>query len=241
MAEQEVLKHTEKVYKIWSKKDHSLWYKVKEFMIEILIIIFAVSVSIWFHERSEHQHQQKDVKNFLLGLRGDLKNDVREMIADKESYQASSDAFAYIRSVKQNEEINLDSLKSHGSWLFNITLLLSNTGRYEGFKASGKIGDIEDIELQNAIIDLYQEDIPNLLLSSENYNSRKSKLLDIYVRDAKRISDTSTDMLKVLKSNEVFNLASGLIDIKEILLRYDTCIARSNTIIKEIDKLYKEK
>lgn len=241
MAEQEVVKHTEKVYKIWSKKEHSFWYKAKEFLIEILIIIFAVSVSIWFHERSEHNHQQKDVKTFLLGLKGDLVNDVNEMKSDKESFEFSSKAFSYIRSVKINEQINEDSLRKHASWLFNLTRLLSNSGRYEGFKASGKIGDIEDISLQNSIIDLYEEDVPNLLLSSDNYNTRKLRLLDIFVRDAKRITDSTSDIIKVLKSNEVFNLASGLISISEIQNRYDTCIQRSTRIVAEIDKLYDEK
>jgi hypothetical protein len=238
MAEQEVVKHTEKVYKIWSKKEHSFWHKAKEFLIEILIIIFAVSVSIWFHERSEHSHQQKEVKIFLTGLRGDLVNDVNEMKVDKGSYDSSRVAFAYVRSVKINQPINIDSLKKYGQWLFNTTRLLSNSGRYQGFKASGKLGNIEDIGLQNAIIDLYEEDIPNLLLSSDVYTDRKSKLLEIYVRDATRTSDSTSDMMKVLKSDEVFNIASGLIGIGEIITRYDICIDRATTIISEIDKLY---
>lgn len=241
MAEQEVVKHTEKVYKIWSKKEHSFWHKLKEFLIEILIIIFAVSVSIWFHERSEHSHQQKDVKIFLLGLRGDLKNDVNEMESDKRSYDSSRAAFNYISSLKIRQDIDVDSLKKFGPWLFNSTRLLSNRGRYEGFKASGKLGNIEDIQLQNSIIDLYEEDIPNLLLSTDIYTQRKFKMLDIYVRDAKRITDTTNDMLKVLKSNEVFNIATGLVSVDEIFTRYDTCIARANTIIAEIDKLYNDR
>src|SRR4051812_19152197 len=47
MAELEVVKHTKKVYKIWNSKEHSFWHKAKEFLIEIFIIVFAVSLSIW--------------------------------------------------------------------------------------------------------------------------------------------------------------------------------------------------
>jgi hypothetical protein len=65
MAEQEIIKHTKKVYKIWNSKEHSRWQKIKEFFIEILIIVFAVTISIWLHNWSEHRNQQEDVKVFL--------------------------------------------------------------------------------------------------------------------------------------------------------------------------------
>jgi len=79
MAEQEVVKRTKKVYKTWTDKELSFWHKVKEFLIEVFIIVFAISLSIWFHNSSEHAHQQEEVKQFLLGLKGDLSNDMVEM------------------------------------------------------------------------------------------------------------------------------------------------------------------
>ena len=78
MAEQEIVKHTKKVYKIWNSKEHGFWFKLKEFLIEISIIVFAVSLSIWLHERSEHATQQQEVKEFLTGLRQDLLSDIME-------------------------------------------------------------------------------------------------------------------------------------------------------------------
>jgi hypothetical protein len=239
MAEQEVVKHTEKVYKIWNKKEHSFWYKLKEFIIEILIIVFAVSLSIWFHERSEHAHQQKDVKAFLLGLKGDLQNDVNEMEEDKRSYLRTSNAFRYLASLKLKEIANEDSIYLHSGRMFNITRMLSNTGRYEGFKASGKLGNIENIALQNDIVNLYEEDFPNLLLTSDIYTERKMQVLNIYTRTAKRITDSTTNLAEVLSSDEVYNVASALWDVSEIISRYDSCLARSRRVIKNIDTEYK--
>ena len=46
MAEQEVIKHTKQVYKIWTSKTHSFWHKLKEFAIEIVIIVFAVGMTV---------------------------------------------------------------------------------------------------------------------------------------------------------------------------------------------------
>ena len=61
MAEEEVAKHTKKIYSIWNSKEHSFLHKLQEFFLEILIIVFAVTLSIWFHSWSEHKHEQKEV------------------------------------------------------------------------------------------------------------------------------------------------------------------------------------
>ncbi len=69
MAEDEIIKHTKKIYKTWFNKEFPFWHKISEFLIEILIIVFAVTISIWFHNLSEHKHQQEDVKQFLVGFK----------------------------------------------------------------------------------------------------------------------------------------------------------------------------
>jgi len=43
MAEEEVAKHTKKIYKIWNNKEHGLWHKTKDFLIEIFIIVFLLA------------------------------------------------------------------------------------------------------------------------------------------------------------------------------------------------------
>ena len=67
--EHEVQGHTKKIYKAWKDPRKKFWYKVKDIGIEIGIIVFAISLSIWFHSWSEHRHEQKDVKAFLIGLK----------------------------------------------------------------------------------------------------------------------------------------------------------------------------
>src|SRR4051812_25535953 len=116
MAEQEVIKHTKKIYKIWGGKQHSFWQKVKDFIIEILIIVFAVSLSIWLHDKSETRHQQKEAKEFLNGLREDLLADIHEMSDDKISYLNQGIAFKFITDIKSNQSLNADSLGKYYKW-----------------------------------------------------------------------------------------------------------------------------
>ena len=99
MAEDEIAKHSRKIYKTWFNKELTIWHKISEFLIEMTIIVFAVSISIWFHNLSEHAHQQEEVKQFLTGLKADLTQDIKEMENDKESYQKQSEIFSYISAI----------------------------------------------------------------------------------------------------------------------------------------------
>ena len=237
MAEQEVIKHTKKVFGLWQTKN-PIWHKVSEFLIEIVIIVFAITVSIYFHDRSELKHQRHETKEFLLGLKQDLETDIEEMNQDKSSFMQSQKAFTYITSRKLNESLNPDTIHYYYGWIFNTTGLVPNSGRFEGFKSSGKIGTIENKELQNNIMDLYQEDIPNLINSTNFYTSKKQTLFEYVALNRKRLTDSTTNLATVLSSDAAYNMCVSLTFTGEILSRYDTCINKMNMIITDINKQY---
>jgi Fe2+ transport system protein B len=93
MADHEVAKHTKKMYKIWNSSEHGVWHKFKEFFIEISIIVFAVSVSIWFHNMSEKRHERAEGHKFLVGLKSDLEKDIIEMKSDSNAYHEQLQGF----------------------------------------------------------------------------------------------------------------------------------------------------
>ncbi len=237
MAEQEVIKHTKKAYSIWAD-EHSLFYKIKEFVIEIFIIVFAITISIWFHNRSEHSHQQKDVKEFLLGLKEDLQNDIKEMKGDSITYVQTHAAFSYITGIKHGEILSNDSLKKYQNYIYNTTGLMPNNGRFEGFKSSGKLGFIENNKLQNLILDLYQEDIPSLISSTNGFTERKKELVHFIVLNRKRNADNSDNLNLLLSSDTGYNLSMNLQYFPEIFSRYSNCIQKSASIITLIDETY---
>jgi hypothetical protein len=237
MAEQEVIKHTKKIFGLW-KSDNSFFHKLGEFLLEIFIIVFAITLSMYFHDWSELRHQRHETKEFLLGLRQDLETDIAEMNDDKKSFEKSGRAFRYITSRKLNEQLNPDTMNKHTGWIFNTTGLIPNSGRFEGFKSSGKIGTIEDKELQNNIMDLYQENIPSLISSTNFYNLKKQRLFEYVSASRKRITDSSTNQLAVLASDQSFNICVTLTSVKEIIDRYDACINKMKAIIDDINKEY---
>jgi len=239
MAEQEVIKHTKKLFGLWKTKSPFL-HKTADFILEIFIIVFAITVSIYFHDRSVLKHQRHETKEFLLGLKQDLKTDIEEMSQDKSSFVQSERAFNYITSRKLNESLNPDTIRKYNNWIFNTTGLVPNSGRFEGFKSSGKIGSIENNELQNNIMDLYQENIPNLINSTNFYTSKKLSLFEYVNMNRKRLTDTTSNLVSVLSSDPAYYICVSLGFVQEILSRYDTCINKMNTIIRDINKQYED-
>jgi hypothetical protein len=237
MAEQEVIKHTKKIFSVWSSSK-GIWHKLGEFFLEIIIIVFAVSLSIYLHDNSEQKHQRHETKEFLLGLKQDLKTDITEMEEDKNSFIQSGKAFRYITGIKMNEILSRDSIKKYNRWIFNTTGLIPNSGRFEGFKSSGKIGTIGNKELQDNIMDLYQENIPSLIVSTDNYALKKQKLFEYLAVNTKRITDSTDNTLIVLASDQSINICSRLTFVKEIIDRYDVCIDKMKAIIEGINKEY---
>src|SRR4030095_2533532 len=203
MAEQEVIKHTKKIFTLW-KGDKGFWHKVRELFLEIIIIVFAVSLSIYLHDRSELKHQRHETKEFLLGLKEDLETDIEEMKGDRNSFIESGKAFTYITNIKMNEHLNPDSMNKYYGYVFNITGLIPNSGRFEGFKSSGKIGTIENKKLQNDIMDLYQENIPNIIVRTNFYTAKKQKLFEYIATNGKRATDSTTNLLSVLATDQSF-------------------------------------
>lgn len=238
MAELEVIKHTKKAYKVFHS-GNPLFEKVKEFLLEIFIIIFAVTITIWLHDWSEHRHQQKEVKQFLTGLKNDLNNDVTEMKADRRGYQYQLAAFQFFRSLDAASASQADTLAKYGNAIFNKVELVQNNGRFEGFKSSGKLGNIENEALQNNILDLYQELIPSLLLTTQAYNSQKDRLIIFIEQHASLDEKNVIEIEGAMKADQAKILASTLTGFpRQIIQRYDSCIARIDLIVKTIDDEY---
>lgn len=238
MAQQEIIDHTKEALSIIGDKKKSFWHRTKEFLLEIIIIVFAVTVSIWFHDINEARHEQKEVKEFLLGLKTDLLEDIAEMESDKRSYVHTTRMVDYITHLKKGQLVNADSLQRYSNFFFSFTQLTVNSARLEGFKSSGKIGLIENHELQQNILSFYQEEIHNLLLSTERFNIQKEKLTDYVFENRKRVTDSTSNLVNVMGTDEVHYRMQGLIVAQVVLQRYDLAIEKARKIVSEIEKEY---
>jgi len=238
--EHEITGHSLKAYKIWKNPHMTPWKKVREIAVEVLIIVFAVSLAAFLERRREVSNEQHQVKEFLLGLRTDLKSDITEMQEDLKAYQRSNILFSYLEGVKGTDKPMSDSVQKYERGLWSMSELIVNNGRYEGFKSSGKVIQISNTELQNDILDLYQEDIPTLIASTSFYKENKILLFRYLNENIRRHADGSTNLLDVLGSDVVKNMSAILASTEEIARRYNSVIDKSRKIMEEIGKEYPE-
>jgi hypothetical protein len=177
--EQEILKHSRKIFSISKKSNQSFIQKAKEIVIEIFIIVFAVTFSIWLHGVTEHNKEQKEVRTFLSNIRKDLIKDLKWLKADAETYKEANEEY---KSILQLTPSKIDSINRSNSYNMNfpVNILLNkiNNANYEGFKSNGKIGNIENDELRMAILGYYQQDAPATIETNNLYNQYLLKTVD---------------------------------------------------------------
>ena len=228
----EVVKHSRKIYQVMKNSAHTFGERIKEIIIEIFIIVFSVTLSIWLHSWSEHRHEQKDVSEFLRGLKGDLNNDTRLIEANKNTITTLDSNFHFLLSVKKNsiKDRNMDSAISR-SFNFEIPVTHSNVGRYEGFKSSGKIGTIENDSLKQDILAYYQQTIPDLQAGENYVNSLQLKIIDLAID---RVDEMSVkDFVTTRKMQVLF--MHGAHNFELNIHAYNKALEQIKEIIAEID------
>lgn len=239
MAEQEVIKHTGKIYKAIKSKELSFWHKLKGFFIEIFIIVFAITLSIWFHNWSEHRSEQKQVKTFLLGLKHDLTEDISQTKFVISEFKMYDTLYTYISNFSRDKQPNKDSLAFAVSQLNSNVYLRPNKNRFNGFLTAGKINNIESDTLVSEILYYYQEALPQVQASEGGWGKVQNVLNDYLINNTKDLNDNMS-YWETLSTSKGKYLAKRLVPWKQLYERYNNLIAKGQTIISLIDKEYQE-
>jgi hypothetical protein len=170
MAEDEVRKHAKALISAASDPSKGWKHRLREIAIEIGIIVFAVSVSIWFHNWAESRKDRQEEREFLIGLREDLKLDEKEMEGDRQSFEDLLVAVHYFEAVGAGAHLNMDSFFVYQSLFFSSTQIIPRNSRFEALKGSGKMNIIENKHLLVDITDLYQKLFPAVVRQNDYVN-----------------------------------------------------------------------
>jgi hypothetical protein len=230
--QEEVAKHTKKIYQAVTKPGHTILGKIKEIAVEIFIIVFAVTLSIWLHSWSDHRHEQKEVSEFLNGLKDDLRKDSGLLEANKKSAIRLDSNFHALTALVESHAIDTAADKTISHYLyFDLVVTHAGIGRYEGFKSSGKIGMIENDSLKQQILEYYEQTLPDLT-SGENYvNTLQLRILDSEIDKGDKT--TLKDFVKSFKIRALLNL--GTYNVEGRIRDYDSTMKQANNIIGLID------
>jgi hypothetical protein len=235
MAELEIAKHGKNVVQLAVKKQPSVGRRLREIAIEIATIAFAVSLSIWLHGMSEHYHEQKQVRSFLLGLKSDLQTDIESIKFCAQLYRGFDTNFQYLVSLDPNAAPDAKFDAAYASADINGYFKARNS-RYDGFRLGGKLTAIEDEKLLNDILALYQEDFPAIQASQGGWSTRQQKLRG-YLDDVLD-GDSTAQRYKAMTASRGKRLLKGMMTSPQLYERFDAYVERARRIIKAIDMAY---
>jgi hypothetical protein len=237
----EITKHTLKIYKTIRNPEHSISKKIVDIILEIFIIVFAVSLAQYLERQREESVKQGEVKEFLLGLRSDMKNDMADATYNIKFYNERKHIYSFLSNIKASSRPNPDSLKKNILEINNNAYLRPSISRFEGFKSSGKLEEIEDKALLQNILFYYEQALSQLASSESAWISAQQKLAVIFLDNQVENDNGTNNYFELITQPRSKNLCRALIPWPQIYDRYQNIIGVGNLIVKEINKDYPEK
>ncbi|GAB3223052.1 hypothetical protein GCM10027346_01650 [Hymenobacter seoulensis] len=207
--------------------------RLPDILLEIGIIVFAITLSIQLHSWHEHSLEREKERKFLLGLRQDLRQDLKEMSEDSTSYVTQMRGMRYYLAFAAGKQ-QADSVGYYNWTLRNTTVLIPNNSRFEGLKSVGGIDIVENEELQAGILDHYQELIPGLLLESGSYASYKEQHVGAYLDE--HLAPDQHNLVAVLSTVPMQNYLLRGNYIPFIIKKYHGVMQHSRGLIRQIDE-----
>ena len=238
MAELEVAKHTRNVIETAASKEHGWAAKLRELVLEIVVIVFAVSISIWFHSMGEHRHEQAQVKAFLTGLRGDLALDIKQIAFIQAQYHRYDANFKTLAALAPDAAAPADFDDIYQMAGHNVSFNPLQS-RYQGFQSSGKLTNIEQPEILNGILNLYQNILPSVRASEGGWSKRHDALRDYLDMDFDLVTGADRRYARITAPMGK-RLLQRAQTYKQMYERFDQYAKAAADIIAAIDAAYPE-
>ncbi len=237
MAEQEVIKHVKAAVAISKDKTKRWQTKVADILLEICIIVFAVTLSIWLHNWSDSMKDREEEHEFLTGLKGDLEADMEEMKVDSSAYRLEQKGIGYFLRVGAGEAINKDSMLIYRDLLFADAQIYPRTSRFEALKGSGRMNIIRNRQMLLDITDLYSKIFPEIQRRNDYVNALRENALIPFVQSHLQIdaAGEGTNWQELLRNSQMRLMVKTQGTISNNIEVYGIGIRKCEKIIGEIE------
>lgn len=238
MEEEHIIKHTKAIIGLSKDHDRKWGGRLKEVVTEILIIVFAVSISIWFHNWAESWKDRREEREFYTGLKKDLLADVNEMTTnDLRSYTKFLRGVNYFEKVGSGAPLDNDSLANYNTIFFSNVSISPRSSRFDALRGSGRLDIIRNKELLIDITDLYTKVFPRINMTNDFFNSIRNKEFFPFIAshlqlDARGNGTNWEELLRTSQMRILLNLCEGATNIDD----YTKGIGKCNAIIRQIDE-----
>lgn len=236
MSVHDVIKQSSRIAGVVNEQNKKMKHKLGEILLEIVIIVFAITLSLLFERWRQNVEDRELERTFLQGLRADLGKDVSQLEAAAAKWVDMKIATHYFIKPEKQIDWAPDSVNYYGSRCFHNVYYFPSTNRYEALKSTGKINVIEDGRLQNDIVDLYQTKIPDLEQQLNFFNSfANSQVMAHLVNNLQRDENNNAILDKAFFTDARIRNLFSFYSIDDILKRSDSTLAKSREILTEID------
>jgi len=205
MAEEEKIReHAKQALQALTDKKKGWKEKLKDFLWEILIIVIAINLTLWFHSWNDKRHDRELEKNFLIGTREDLNNVKESLNSFFEMYQQTIDYYDSVWVQMNENRIDTAFIDSNSRGLTNVYPFTYNNSRFESFKSSGYIRLIKNSALLESITFLFTVKLPQReALDNMIFNNRLSEFTTYIGSKARIDSSGKIYVSKLLNNSEV--------------------------------------
>lgn len=236
MSEEKIIQHAEKAVHAVSNKKLSWKQKLKELLQEVLIIVFAISITLAFHNWNDHKKEQEIEREFLEGTRNDLK-DVKAILEEgAKDFQGTVDFYDTLWTRLLANRATPGFIDSNAGQFTNTLYFIYDKGRFEGFKSSGYLRLIENKKLQDEIISLYTTDMPFEESADANVFRTREHDFITYIGSKAPIDSTGMHISKIIDDPAVRYQIQRYVDYFNERKRHKAELAqRIDKVIKDID------
>ena len=238
MSEEKVIQHTKKAIRVVGDKEKSWSARIKEFLYEIIIIVIAVSITLWMHNWNDSKHEREQEKNFLIGIRENLKGDTSSLMY---CINFINLPIAYHDSVLQQvaeNKINSSYIDSNSSELINDMEFISDNGIFESFKSAGNLRLVENPKLLSEITSLYTSRIPFLQSNEQSMFHEREENYSEYVGSKYGINASWNSPISSHLNDPslMFLVQKYDIFLKQINKHRQDLITQINPVLKDINE-----
>ena len=156
------------------KSVNYLKYAIGEIVLVVIGILIALQVNNW----NENRKTQEKIKQFLVSLKSELRNDLNEINEVTEAQVARSNSITQAIELSKNSNVKTiiltDSIKYYDPG--NNFTFFPTVGSYNAANNAGLIDDINNAELKRSVLNLYEHLYPRVVYNGAILDERTGQL-----------------------------------------------------------------
>jgi len=218
-----------------SKFSSYLLYAIGEILLVVIGILIALQINTWNQERTARQSQKYFLNQLLVELDGDITALEEELAGLQNQIPLIEDLLLTLNKEKYTADEFNPQLKNYINAALYALSFSSNSATFDEMKSSGQLGVIDNKELRNQLVQLYNglENLEAYVLEVNTFGRELAVDLGIRKGFAKYMDYQSSTYAKYRSEEELFAMRKSESIIEHLL--------NTNWTIFEMTPMFEEK